>query len=259
MTDATESSSRSRNLIKWGGILLLIAALLVIGRMLPVDRALEVTREWIDGLGAWGPLAFVLLYVLATVLLLPGSILTIAAGAFFGLGFGLVLTSLSATTGAACAFLIARYGARRRVARLVQDRPKLRAVDQAVGEGGWKIVALLRLSPVVPFNIQNYFYGLTPIRFWPYVLTSWLAMLPGTFMYVYLGYAGGLALSEERQRTIGEWVLLGAGLVATVLVTVYVTRLARRKLHEQTRLDETEAGQQTPRQAAASPATAEAS
>ena len=107
------------------------------------------------------------------------------------------------------------------------------AIDRAIGEAGWKIVALLRLSPAVPVNLQNSLYGLTPIRFWPYVLTSWIAMLPGTFLYIYLGHVTGTALGGDRTRTTGEWVMLVVGLLATVVVTVYITRLARRKLNEE--------------------------
>ena len=115
---------------------------------------------------------------------------TVAAGALFGSVVGVVVVSLASTTGAALAFLVARYLARDAVLRWVRRNPRYDAIDRAIGEGGWRVVALLRLSPLVPFNLQNYLYGLTAIRFWPCVLTSWAAMLPGTVVYVYLGHAG---------------------------------------------------------------------
>lgn len=129
------------------------------------------------------------------------------------------------------AFLIARHLARERVRRHVRQSPKLSAVDQAIGEQGWKIVALLRLSPAVPFTLQNYLYGVTAIRFWPCVLTSWLAMLPGTFLYVYLGSLGSQAVAGG-ETSVGEWIARGMGLIATVVVTVYITRLAKRAMRE---------------------------
>jgi len=135
--------------------------------------------------------------------------------------------------GAALAFLIARYLARDKVAAMASRNRHFGAIDRAIGEGGWKIVAILRMSPAIPFNLQNYLYGLTPVRFWTCILTSWLAMLPGTFMYIYLGHITGVAVAGERARTPGEWVMLGVGLLATIVGTVYITKLARRKLKEQ--------------------------
>jgi len=213
----------------------ILVAIFAIARTLPVARALESLHGWIDDLGVLGPVVYGLIYVTATVLLIPGSILTIAAGVFFGLWFGAVIVSASSTAGAAIAFLIARYLARRRVASVAQAHPKFKAIDKAIGDGGWKIVALLRLSPAVPFNAQNYLLGLTPVRFPAYVLTSWIAMLPGTFLYVYIGHVTALAaLGEPRRMTTIEWIMLGIGGLATVTVTVYVTRLARNRLKELT-------------------------
>jgi uncharacterized membrane protein YdjX (TVP38/TMEM64 family) len=192
---------------------------------------------WINGLGIWGALVFGLVYVSAVVALLPGSALTLAAGALFGLVGGTVVASLASTTGAALAFLIGRYLARDRIAARLHHYPRFNAIDRAIGESGWKIVALLRLSPAVPFNLQNYLYGVTAIRFWPCVLTSWMTMLPATFMYVYLGHLGRESLEAAaggatRSRSPAEWALLIAGLIATVAVTVYVTHLARKALRQ---------------------------
>ncbi|HEV8716552.1 MAG TPA: TVP38/TMEM64 family protein [Candidatus Binatia bacterium] len=234
--------------IKWTSISVSALALFFIAHSLPLEQAVHALHGWIGKLGWWEPVVFGLLYVLATVLFVPGVVLTLAAGAFFGVWIGTLIVSVAATTGAALAFLIARYLAREKIAQLTQDRPKFRALDQAVGEGGWKIVALLRLSPAIPFNLQNYLYGLTPIGLWPYLVTSWLAMLPGTFMYVYIGHLTGVAVRGTRERATAEWVALGGGLAATVAVTVYVTYLAKQKLQEEIgsgeREDEVTASQQ---------------
>jgi uncharacterized membrane protein YdjX (TVP38/TMEM64 family) len=210
-------------------------SLFAIARRLPIAEMIEGLSNWVQKFGVWGPVVYGLIYVAAVVALMPGAALTLAAGALFGLVAGTITVSLASTTGAALAFLIARYLARDAVARWVRRYPRFEAIDQAVGEGGWKIVALLRLSPAVPFNLQNYLYGLTGIRFWPCVLTSWATMLPGTLMYVYLGAVGraGLeAASGGQARTPAEWALIVVGLFATIAVTVYVTRLARRAMRE---------------------------
>ena len=236
--DITATMQRYAPRIKWISIGTAVLALILIARLLPLERTMQALDAWLDGLGGWGPVAFGMMYAVATVLFMPGSVLTIAAGAIFGLWLGVLLTSLAATTGAGLAFLIARYLARDQVARWAREQPTFDAIDRAIGAGGWKIVALLRLSPVIPFNLQNYFYGLTPIRFWPYLLTSWLAMLPGTLMYVYLGHIAGIAVAGGRARTTAEWVALGVGFVATIAVTVYITRLAKQKLQEQPAIKE---------------------
>ncbi|MBI4502065.1 MAG: TVP38/TMEM64 family protein [Gemmatimonadetes bacterium] len=228
------SNRRQRivTVVRWLSILLIVAALLTIVRWLPIGHAMEATKGWISGLGVWGPVALALWYIVATVLFVPGTILTLAAGAMFGLVVGMITVSIGSTLGASLAFLIARYVARDQIAAMAGRNRRFGAIDRAIGEGGWKIVALLRLSPAIPFNLQNYLYGLMRIRFWPYVVTSWLAMLPGTFLYVYLGHVTGVAMEADRSRTPGEWTLLAVGLLATVVVTVYMTRLARRALHE---------------------------
>jgi uncharacterized membrane protein YdjX (TVP38/TMEM64 family) len=222
-------------LIKWASVAVIVVSAFLMLRQLPIRQALDALEGWIKSLGVWGPVVFGLIYVAAVVLLFPASLLTLAGGGFFDLVTATVVVSLSATTGAALAFLIARYLAREQVVRKLKQYPRFEALDRAVSEGGWKIVALLRLSPAVPFNLQNYLYGVTGIRFWPCVLTSWLFMLPGTFMYVYLGTLGRESLEAaagSRSRGPAEWALLIVGLLATVAVTVYITCLARRALRQ---------------------------
>jgi uncharacterized membrane protein YdjX (TVP38/TMEM64 family) len=176
---------------------------------------------------------FVLLYVLATVLFLPGFILTLGAGVMFGVLKGSAIVSVAATLGATAAFLVGRHLARDWVASRIAGRPRFQAVDQAVAREGWKIVGLVRLSPLFPFNLLNYAFGLTSVSLRDYFWASWVGMLPGTVMYVYIGsLAGDLALigAEERSRSAAEWALYLVGLAATIAVTFYVTRLARAAL-----------------------------
>jgi uncharacterized membrane protein YdjX (TVP38/TMEM64 family) len=229
-------------LVRWGSLAILAVSVLLTLRRLPVEPVVQSLAGWLAGLGVWAPVIFGLLYVAAVVLLVPGSALTLAAGALFGLLGGVLVASAAATTGSALAFLIARYLARDRIAHLLERYPKFRAIDRAISAGGWKIVVLLRLSPAVPFNLQNYLYGLTGIRFWPCVLASAAAMLPGTFLYVYLGYLGRAGLEAaaggSHADSLAGWGMAVVGLAATVVVTVYVTRLARRALRQQPEIAE---------------------
>jgi uncharacterized membrane protein YdjX (TVP38/TMEM64 family) len=217
--------------ICWG---VLIIVLLIAVRVLPVTDWLRRFNYWVGSLGVWGILLFILVYILATVLFFPASILTIGAGFIFGVVSGTIIVSIAATAGAALAFLIARYLARDQIEQKVADNPRFKRIDRAIGERGAKLVFLLRLSPLIPFNLSNYFYGLTSLRFWPYVLASWIGMIPGTLLYVYLGAAGkaGLngAASRASDRSPLEYALFGMGLIATVIVTIWVTRIARREL-----------------------------
>jgi uncharacterized membrane protein YdjX (TVP38/TMEM64 family) len=235
-------SSRYAATLQWISILLTVCGLLVIVRRLPLEPALALLEARVGELGLWGPLLFGLFYAVAVLLLLPSWLLTMAAGALFGLVLGTVVVSLASTTGAALAFLIARRLARDGVQQRLGNSPRLQALDQAIREGGWKIVVLLRLSPAVPFTLQNYFYGLTALRFGPCILASWLAMLPGTFLYVYLGHVSRLgleaAVGAEHARSPAEWALLIVGLLCTFTVIVYVTRLAWRVLRERAVLPE---------------------
>ncbi len=199
------------------------------GRLLPVGEWLSAFQRAIAGLGPAGGILYGLVYVAAALLFVPGIILTVGAGVAFGLLWGTVLVSIASTAAAAAAFLIARYAARARVEGLARRNPKFAAIDRAIAKNGWKVVALLRLSPVVPFSISNYLYGLTSVRFVPYLVASWAAMLPATFLYVYLG-AAGASLGQGRERNPWEWVLLAGGLAATAVVTVILARVARREL-----------------------------
>lgn len=221
---------------------MIAASLVALVRLLPVNRLVSSLSAWVEQLGFWGPVAFGAAYLVAAVCFVPGSALTLAAGAVFGLARGTAVVSVASTAAAAVSFLIARYAARDTVAGWARRSPRFAAVDRAIAQGGWKVVALLRLSPAIPFSLGNYLYGLTGLRFGPYVLASWIAMLPGTFLYVYLGHVGAAAASGGGGRTPAQWAFLAAGLAATLVVTVYVTRLARRAI----RLQEGAGGEASP-------------
>ena len=213
----------------------LLALLIVLGRW--VGASLPAFAAWVDGLGAWGPLVFVVGYVLATVAFVPGSLLTLAAGAIFGLGRGVLYVFVAATLGAAAAFLVARYLARGAIERRLAGNRRFAAIDRAVGAQGRRIVFLLRLSPVFPFNLLNYALGLTRVRFADYLVAS-LGMIPGTLLYVYYGKLAGdvaaLAGGAPVAKGGGYYAVLVLGLLATVAVTTVVTRIARRALADAT-------------------------
>lgn len=210
-----------------------VVTLLLAANYFDVQQVLRDFLSWISDLGPLAPFVFFALYILACVLLLPGSILTLGAGVVFGVVRGSIVASISSTLGATCAFVIGRYLARGWVARWIAGSEKFEAIDEAVGREGWKIVVLTRLSPMFPFNLLNYAFGLTRVRLGQYFFATWLGMLPGTVVFVYIGsLAGDLATlaAKGRTRTTEEWVLYGAGLVATVMVTVFIIRMARRAL-----------------------------
>ncbi len=188
---------------------------------------------WIDGLGTGGALAFIFIYIIATVAFLPGSILTLGAGVVFGVVMGSVYVFIGATIGATAAFLVGRYLARGWVAKKIAGNQKFRAIDEAVGREGLKIVLLTRLSPVFPFNLLNYAYGVTGVSLRDYVVAS-IGMIPGTIMYVYIGSLAGniatIGTASQPGNPGVQWTIRILGFIATVAVTIYVTQVARKAL-----------------------------
>lgn len=221
-------ASRAATIVKLALALAAIVVLIVFGREVG-SELLPRFEAWVTGLGPWAPVAFILGYAGATVAFIPGSALTLAAGVIFGFVHGTLYAFTGAFLGSAAAFLIARYGARRWVEKKLAAQPRFRAIDRAVGAEGGKIVALLRLAPVFPFNLLNYALGLTSVRFGSYLLASF-AMLPGTALYVYFGKVGKDAAAGGKSPA--QWALLIVGLVALVVVTTLITRMARRALRE---------------------------
>jgi uncharacterized membrane protein YdjX (TVP38/TMEM64 family) len=214
---------------KWLFYLAVVIAVVAVARYFHAQDLLKEALDWVGRLGPWGPVIFIAIYIVATVLFIPGSVLTLGAGAIFGVGLGSVCVSIAATLGATCAFIVGRYFARNTIARKIEGNARFSAIDKAVAAQGWKIVFLTRLSPVFPFTLLNYAFGLTRVKLGHYMLASWIGMMPGTVMYVYLGSLAHVS-AGQRRRTTGEWILYGIGLLATVVVTVFVTRIARAAL-----------------------------
>jgi uncharacterized membrane protein YdjX (TVP38/TMEM64 family) len=206
-----------------------VAGLIAAAKYFHVQDLLKQALDWVAQLGPWGPVIFIGFTWSRRCLFVPGSVLTLGAGAVFGVVWGSIYVSIAATLGATCAFLVGRYLARDAIARKIEGNERFAAIDKAVANEGWKIVGLTRLSPVFPFTLLNYAFGITRVKLGHYVLASWIGMMPGTVMYVYLGSLAKAA-SGERTRTTGEWALYGVGLLATVVVTVFVTRIAKQAL-----------------------------
>jgi len=211
----------------------IIFDLIVAAKIFNLQEILKDSLALIANLGPGGPAVFILIYILATVLFIPGSLLTLGAGVLFGVAWGSVWVSVASTLGATCAFVVGRYFIRDWVGKKIEKDEKFKAIDQAVAVEGWKIVVLTRLSPIFPFNLLNYAFGITQVSLRDYFFASWIGMMPGTIMYVYIGsLAGNLAAlgSQGQTRTPVEWGLYGVGLVAAIAVTIYVTRIAKKAL-----------------------------
>lgn len=214
---------------------LLAGAIAVSLALLPVQDYLARLLNWVESVGPWGPPLLGVAYVAACVLFVPGLILTLGAGYLFGVVWATITVSIASVLGATAAFVIGRTLLRRPIERRIADYPRFHAIDRAVGEQGFKIVLLVRLSPIFPFNLLNYAFGLTNVKLWPYVLASWIGMLPGTIMYAYLGSALKSLTEVAAGQPEGgatQNVFFYAGLVMTVIATVVITRVARRALHE---------------------------
>ena len=215
---------------------LIVIGLIVASILLPVKDWLVAGLQWTEGLGLWGPVFVAAFYIIACVLFLPGSVLTLGAGFLFRLLVGTITVSIGSTLGACTAFLVGRTFARGWIAQKIAGNEKFKAIDEAVGRQGFKMVFLTRLSPIFPFNLLNYAFGLTKISFWKYALASWVGMIPGTIMYVYFG-AGLRSLTEAAtgkvETGIAGRIFFWGGLIIAILVTLFVTRLARRALKQQ--------------------------
>lgn len=216
-----------------GATLLLVLA--AAAYFLPLRPYLQSLLEWIRDMGTWGPVLLAVAYVIATVCFVPGSLMTIGAGFLFGVVVGAVTVSLASVVGASAAFWLGRTIARGWVERRFSGDRRFLTLDRAVEREGFKIVVLVRLSPVIPFTAINYVLGLTKISYRDFLLASWIGMLPGTILYAYLGStlqslaelgSGGAAGGRVSQA------FFVAGLVVTLIATIVVTRIARRALRQ---------------------------
>ena len=227
--------ARSRYRYAWP---LTIATILVIAGLttsstylLPLEEWLPSLRTWTEGQSYLGVLIFGLIYVISVLLFVPGALLTLLAGGIFGVVWGTVIVSVASSIADGIAFLIARYFARGMVESLAQRYRRFQILETAITDAGWPVVALLRLSPTVPYSASNYLYGLTGIPFLSYWITTWAFTLPGTIAYVYLGYASSEAFAENTRTTV-DWYLLYLGLAATLGAAIYLAIFARRALRK---------------------------
>lgn len=225
----------TKTVFRIGIATLLVAAIVAALWLLPVKDYLAGLLQSIETVGPWGPVLLAGAYIVACVLFVPGSILTLGAGFLFGVVYGTVAVSVGSVLGATAAFLVGRTLLRSSIEKRIAAYPRFQAIDRAVGQQGFKIVLLTRLSPLFPFNLLNYAFGLTNVRLWQYVLASWIGMLPGTVMFVYLGSALKSLAEVAAGAPEGgapQTVFFIVGLVMTIVATVVITRVARRALNE---------------------------
>ncbi|HWN94752.1 MAG TPA: TVP38/TMEM64 family protein [Methylomirabilota bacterium] len=218
-------TSTSQKILRGGGVMLALATFLLALRWINNTGLLRRALDWIQELGPWGPVAFVVIYVAAVIAFLPAVILTVGGGFIFGLAWGSVYVLLAATIAGNATFLIARHLARDWIARRFEAQPRFKALDDAVAREGWKIVALVRLAPVFPFGFTSYAFGLTRLPLWEYFLANF-TMIPGTVMYVYFG---AVARDLTDKIATPPWIKWTIGAI-TVVVVLYVTRFAKRAL-----------------------------
>ncbi len=198
-----------------------------------IESILIISLEWIKSFGIFTPIIFGLIYILCTIFLISGAILTMGAGIIFGVIKGSIFVSISSTLGAISSFLIGRYLLRNWVSKKMEKYPKFQAVDAAVAKDGWKIVGLTRLSPLFPFVFLNYAFGLTKISLKDYFLASWIGMMPGTILYVYIGsLIGDIAAigAGGREKSPIEWIFTIIGFIITIVVTIYITNISKKAL-----------------------------
>jgi len=233
--DPTAPETRDRPAVKIAIGVVAVGALYLLAR--EAGGYIPQVAAWVDTLGVWGPFAFIAIYALAVIGFVPGALLTLAGGAIFDLFSGSIYVFTAAVLGSTGAFLVARYLARGAIEERIEHNPRFAAIDRAVGGQGLKIIFLLRLSPAFPFSFMNYALGLTSVSLRDYVLASF-GMIPGTVLYVYygklIGDVAALAGGAAPERGAAYYVVLGVGLVATIAVTAFVTRIASRALKEAT-------------------------
>ena len=211
---------------RWFVLLFFISLIVVCQIKFEIIQKIPNIIEKTASSGPVGYLGFILIYIVSTVMMLPGSPLTFTAGALFGFWKGLILVSLSSTLGATCAFMVSRYLIRKSIEKRVLKKKKFQSIDNEIDEQGWKIVILARLSPIIPFFLLNYALGITKIRFIHFIFASWVGMIPGTTVYVLMGNMGGAFINGKKSSF--EWVLLGIGLIATILVTLLISKIIKK-------------------------------
>lgn len=222
-----------RGHLKWIVIAATVAIFASAYAFLPIGDWLHSFQTWVQAYGPVGWVIFVVVYALTAFFLIPASILSIGAGVAYGL-WGFPLVVIGASLGSALSFLAARYVFHDRVQEKITHYPRFRAVNEAIRDEGWKVVILLRLSPALPFSLQNWFLGLTPVGFWPSQIATFFGIMPGTLLYIWVSSLGGEAAAGNlsSDTSLARYLVLGLGLLATLVVTVVITRKAQQKLRE---------------------------
>lgn len=226
---AAPAQRKSFPVAKIAVAVLAIGALSALYHFLPIRDWLNAFQQYVATLGPLGWILYALGYALCCVLFIPASILTLSAGAIFGVVKGSIIVVFGATLGAALSFLLARTVLRKKIESMTASNAKFRALDRAITSEGWKIVAMIRCSIVFPFTYVNYAFGLTGIAFGPYVLATFLGVIPATVAFVYLGDAAGSAATATRAQTTALVVKIAGGAIA-LGVSLFVTRIATRAI-----------------------------
>ncbi|NEP91194.1 MAG: TVP38/TMEM64 family protein [Okeania sp. SIO2C2] len=234
----THAQRKIKKFCKFFLLFIVVISLIITAKYFNLPELLKNILIWIESLGVWSPITFIIIYNLATLILIPGLVLTMGGGVIFGVIWGAIYVFFASTLGATIAFIIGRYVSRDWVCQQLSQHPKFKAIDIAVVKEGFKIVFLTRLCPLFPFNLLNYAFGVMQVSLKDYFLGS-LGMIPATVMYVYFGsLMGDIALIGTSQQPMNstvevtKWIINIVGLIATVLVTIYVTRLAKKALEE---------------------------
>ena len=217
------------------GFAVVICALILSSRFFPIVSLIGDLQLRVAGMGDWGAVWYPLLFAACNVLLLPGGILSVGAGFFFGLWWGFALVLLGNSIGAAISFGLSHWLGRRYLSKRFSASPMLQVLDKAVARDAWKIIFLSQLHPLFPTSLLNYLFGLTRIRFWPYMLWTAVGRAPGLFLYTYLGTLGQLGLNLARGRThprVVEYWTWGGAFAITVLLFILLTRMALSALRE---------------------------
>ncbi len=226
--------------LQTGGLLLLGALFLVASRYFPIADWIAQVQQKVMHLGAWSAVCYPLLYAGCNVLLLPGGLLSVGGGFFFGLWWGFFIVLVGNVTGAAVAFFLSRHIGRRWFRRKLLHHPTLGALEPAIEREGWKIILLSQLHPLFPTSLLNYLYGLTTIRFRTCILWVAVGQAPGLFLYAYIGTLGQLGLNllrgKSHPRLIEYWVW-GGGLVLSAIILVFLGRISLRLLQGADRKD----------------------
>ncbi|MEE2636323.1 MAG: VTT domain-containing protein [Acidobacteriota bacterium] len=219
-------TSRTRlTLVSLGALALVV----LVACILNLDVFLDTIRSWADTNGRIGMVGFGAAYVFLALLFVPGAALTVVAGAVYGIGWGLVVVGIATSVADAAAFLLGRYVARGAVLGLMKRYPRFQLVDRVMRQGGWRIVALVRLNPALPYGASNYLFGVTSVPFVTFLAASAVFTLPGAAAYLYLGYVGVETLGGSTRQPV-EWLLLVLGLVVTLVAIGYVATLAKQAL-----------------------------